>query len=599
MANEKKRVAARAATALALPALLSLLCALIERRNAGGFAAAFAGEYVLYAAALWALWALTGRAYPAWLAGAVPLLLTLIDHFRRMINGEPLTLSDFSLAPQFGEILAFAVPQLRLSAGIVLALVLYAAALAALIVKREVLTPPRGRARALAWLCGASVFALLLFSSFGTALWSAVADRPETQSAVVPRLLYAYRVKNEPEVLPDGLDWAPEEAGGGTEEPEEAERPTVIFLMSESFFDCTELPNVSFDEDPLANFHALEKTSRHGKFLSHTYAGGTGYVEMEVLTGLCGSLLREGDNLCSLPEEAYQTLPCIADVFDAYGYEKLFLHSYSDALYNRRAIYSALGFDGVFFQEDFPEDAAREGGFLSDMALAEKIVSLYEQSEEPMMLYAVSMENHQPYRAEKYGDENDVTLQSDALDEAGIEALRAYAYGAKHADASLGYLTDYFSRTEEKVMIVFWGDHLPNLSLSDGSVYEKLGHVPTSVTTDWTPEELKRMLSTDYLIWTNYECDATEIEEGNTLLGLHVLERLGFRLSGCYAWLADEVEPFYRLYRPRLFVDSGGGPSSGIPEQYAGEMERYRAVVRDAAYNGCRLFPHEREENAA
>ena len=43
-------------------------------------------------------------------------------------------------------------------------------------------------------------------------------------------------------------------------------------------------------------FHAVEETSTSGKLVSNTYCGGTGYVEMEVLTG------------CTNPESAAKEL---------------------------------------------------------------------------------------------------------------------------------------------------------------------------------------------------------------------------------------------------------------------------------------------------
>ena len=365
--------------------------------------------------------------------------------------------------------------------------------------------------------------------------------------------------------------------------------------MSESFFDCTELPHVTFDEDPIPRFHALRETCPHGKFISNTFAGGTGYVEMEVLTGLCGGLLREGDNLCSLSDEAYQTLPCIADVFDEYGYRKTFLHSYTDALYNRRAIYTAFGFDVICFQDDFTVDTEWKGGYLSDLTLSRELIARYEASEEPQMFFAISMENHQPYTAGKF-EGNDIAFQSDRLDEAAAEALRTYAYGARDADAALGYLTDYFAGVDDKVMIVFWGDHLPNLSTPTGSVYESLGCVTTSVSADWTTEELVSMSGTDYLIWTNYENEPREEIVGSTLFGVHVLERLGFRLSGYYRWLQERVEPFYTMKRTRLFVDAAKEAWPETPEQYRERMMQWGDMQYAMVYSGNSPFPLSRED---
>lgn len=593
MTSERAARIERIVAALLLPVALALLCALIAQGTvAGAFtaqpAAALLAEYALFLPAMLALWGLTGRAWTAWLAGLVPLLLTLIDYFRRAINGEALSLNDFAFAPQIGEILRFAAPQLRMTEGIAAAAAAYVLILAVLIVRHRALTPAK-RPRAVTALCGAAVFALLLVAAPGE--W--LADSAPAENSTSLRLLRAYHARLRPEPTPETIDWEMTEELP-VEEPEEIERPTVIFLMSESFFDCTELPNLTFDEDPIPRFHALRETCPHGKFLSNTFAGGTGYVEMEVLTGLCGGLLREGDNLCSLSDAAYQTLPCIADVFDEYGYHKTFLHPYTDALYNRRTIYNAFGFDEVCFQDDFTVEPERKGGYLSDMTLSRELIARYEATDAPQMFFAVSMENHQPYTAGEF-ENNDVTFQSDRLDADAAEVLRTYAYGARDADAALGHLTDYFSGVDDRVMIVFWGDHLPNLSTPTGSVYEALGRVAVSTSANWTTNELLTMSSTDYLIWTNYGNEPSETLEGNTLFGVHVLERLGFRLSGYYRWLREQVEPFYTMKRAGLFVDAAKEMWREVPEQYHDRMAQWRDVQYALAYAGNPMFPHTRE----
>ena len=592
MTSERAARIERIVTALLLPAALALLCALIARGNVSQILSSpetLLAEYVLFLPALLALWGLTGRAWAAWLAGLVPLLLTAIDYFRRAINGEAFTLNDFVFAPQLGEILRFAAPQLHMTAGITATAVAYVLILAVLIVRRRALTPPAGRPRAVTALCSAAVFALLLFAAPGE--W--LTNNAPVENSTSLRLLRAYHVRLQPEPTLESVDWDMTEDPSG-EEMEEVERPTVIFLMSESFFDCTELPNVTFDEDPIPHFHALRETCPHGKFLSNTFAGGTGYVEMEVLTGLCGGLMREGDNLCSLDDEAYRALPCIADVFEEYGYHKTLLHSYTDALYNRRTIYNAFGFDELCFQDDFAVEPEWKGGYFSDMTLCRELIARYEASEGPQMFFAISMENHQPYTAGEFAD-NDVTFQSDRLDADAAEVLRTYAYGARDADAVLGYLTDYFSGVDDKVMIVFWGDHLPNLSTPTGSVYESLGCVASSITANWTTDELMRMVSTDYLIWTNYGNEPSETLEGNTLFGMHVLERLGFRLNGYYRWLQVQVEPFYTMRRGGLFVDAAKEAWPDVPEQYCDDIAQWRDLQYAIVYAGNPVFPHTRE----
>lgn len=60
---------------------------------------------VLLGSVVVALGALLGRLWPAGvLVGAVSLILSLVDYFKNAINGTPLSLADFGLATQLGQV---------------------------------------------------------------------------------------------------------------------------------------------------------------------------------------------------------------------------------------------------------------------------------------------------------------------------------------------------------------------------------------------------------------------------------------------------------------------------------------------------------------
>jgi len=239
-------------------------------------------------------------------------------------------------------------------------------------------------------------------------------------------------------------------------------------------------------------------------------------------------------------------------------------------------------------------DAETRGGYISDMELSKKIISLYEERnpEEPLFLFGVSMENHQPYTASKFGENSELLISSELLDEKGLQALNTYVRGVKDADAALGYLVDYFSGRDEPVMLIFFGDHLPNLSTgSNDTVYSQLGYASTNVTTDWEPDELAKMLSTDYVIWTNYEETSEEDhDESCNFLGLSVLNRLGFEPTEYFKWLNTDVYPEMLLYRPRLFVMRNGKRYADVPESLSDLLKQYTVVVHDIVYGDNVIF---------
>lgn len=556
------------------------------------------------------LYAVTGRLWAAWLIAALPcVILALISLYKTQINGAPLLIGDFSLVKQFGEIASFAIPQIKISLFTAIAAVIAVLVLIFLIwLDRRV--KQRKNHRLILGSVGLGLAAVLLLTGLGAA-WSAqVSGGASTQAervkncGVLVGLFSAWAEDQTDSAQPPNQELRDQIGAlqSGTQPDTETgstpETPTVIFLMSESFFDVTELSGLEFETDPIPNFHRMEDGFTSGKFVSSTYCGGTGYVEMEVLTGICSHLLKASDTLTSLPDNTYQSMPCITDVFQQYGYQMEFLHSYNNELYNRAVIYDAFGFDSVRFSDSFPADAEKSGGYLSDMALAGEIVSSYEnKGDAPMMLFAVSMENHQPYTADKYGEPSGAGLSSEKLTAEDLAVIDAYTHGLIHADQSLGYLTEYFSGVDEPVMIVFWGDHLPNLGLPDGStIYEKLGRYPDADTTTWEPDVLMNMLSTDYIIWTNYDRQEEDTPVGSTLLGLQVLEQLGFELTDYYRWLSRYVAEDYIVYRPHLYVDGLGTAHAAVPEAQRTMIADYASVVYDVIYGDNQLFRSYRTE---
>lgn len=622
----------KAAVLLLMPAVLLLASLLLTEQSAAAllwpFAhgwAFFLGWLVILGAVL-LLYGITGRMWAAWLVAAFPcILISLVNLYKMELHGAPLMMNDFTLIGEFGIIAGYAMPNLRFSLLTVTVLVL-GAAVPVLLWRVDRQVKARQYSRVLCAAAGSLLAVVAVFVIPGSALAEKAEMGAQTHTERVETsgiLVGIYCTWAADRTMEDDVDLSvlQESLGnldegesaavmgelGGEQtsgesatldaeippEPEEpTPTPTVIFLMAESFFDITEIPTLTFETDPIPVFHAVEESSTSGKLISNTYCGGTGYVEMEVLTGICSYLLKESDTLTSLPFEVYDAMPCISDVFEQYGYRMEFIHSHDNALYNRETIYRAFGFDSIRFSDSFPADTEMSGGYVSDMALSEEIIAAYEnRGEEPLMLYTVSMENHQPYSSAKYPTPSGAGTASDLLTEDDLLAVDSYVQGLMNADRALGRLIDYFSATEDPVMIVFWGDHLPNLKLSDGTTaYEKLQWCSSGLTTEWEPEVLQRMLSTDYFIWTNYDLPAEDTPSSSTMLGLQALKALDFELTDYFRWLDKNVVTEYLMYRPRLFVDGEWNATRDIPAKAESTMKIYRAAIYNMVYGEQDLF---------
>lgn len=565
---------------------------------------------------------LTKRLWAGYLLpGLFCLLLAFVNYFKCLINSAPLLLSDFTMAGQLLEISGYAKSRLSFSFESILAILVVVLTLTGLVFVDLTVRKSMTRRGRIAWMC--SILAMLIlvlftpaFIRFSAGISSGQMTQEERNDSfgVLYGLYCAYASVQantvdystehidellepaQPDIQTPQQDLDPLQPDVDPDEPigepeaEEPVIPNVIFVMSESFFDITRLPNLEFSEDPLANYHALAEDYTSGSFMTPAYCGGTAYVEMEVLTGLTSFLLNENDTLTAFPTDVYAELPTVQGVFADHGYDTIFFHSHTNALYNREPIYNSMGFDQVLFSDACGPDVEMKGGYVSDKAFAEKIISLYEERnpQVPLFMLNVSMENHQPYTADKYPEHSGIEADSPYLNETDLAILDSYVMGVHDADLSLGMLVDYFSAVEEPVMLVFWGDHLPNLNLSDGSsIFTKLGYASDVMTTDWGPEELAQMLSTEYVIWTNYETKEQiqpDHTESCTFLGVHVLQRIGLELNPYFAWLEHNVMPYMTIYRARLFVDAEGVPYREVPETDQKVIEAYRMMMYDLVY---------------
>ncbi|QNU66899.1 sulfatase-like hydrolase/transferase [Ruminiclostridium herbifermentans] len=372
-------------------------------------------------------------------------------------------------------------------------------------------------------------------------------------------------------------------------------KPNVIFIMSEAFWDATLLPNVVFSEDPIPNFHKLQKSAISGEMVSPTYGGLTCNVEFEILTGL---------SLKYLPYQttAYTTsikrdIPAMPSYFKELGYQTIGVHPYEKSFFMRNTVYPMLGIDKFVTQSEMP-DAQIKGGYISDDTFADYIISEYEKAEKPVFMYNISMQNHWPYTNENYYEDNKFQVQSSKnLDNESITALQNYAQGISDADKSLKKVIDYFTNVKEPTVVIFLGDHLPALTDQLG-VYKKLGFIDKSVNDDDLFKgtegqnienrnmliDNQKILKTPYLIWFNYK---TDIEKGKTLspnyMGAYVLSKIGMKIPPFYNFLLDYSQKV-PVNRHFLSVLSNGTAYKKTPSKYNDYEYTYEKVQKDILY---------------
>ena len=292
-----------------------------------------------------------------------------------------------------------------------------------------------------------------------------------------------------------------------TAKDEQVKKPTIIYVMNESYWDVSELEQygIKFDTDVSANLHALQQTSAYGRAYSPSFGGGTCDVEFEALTGYSASFLPSG----SKPYQQHVTKPMFAlpSYLKTQGYQTAAVHCFWAKYWSRDTAYPNLGLDDFISLEDMHGvTKVRKhywtNGLVTDDSMADQIIGQYEKmkasSDEPVFLHAVTMQNHTNYNKDNYPDDQRVkVLEHPAgMKASTVGALEDFATGIRDADAMLGKLTAYFSQVDEPVILVFWGDHYNPID-SNYDVYTTTGYASDSSADP-------RLHQTTLLMWSNY-----------------------------------------------------------------------------------------------
>ena len=494
------------------------------------------------------------------LTAVAPTIMVFSSYFKALITSVPLTVQDFLLLGQLGDITQLNASSLHfspLSLGCILFLVLWLVAVCLLLYpvrleRKASLWAGAGCVAAVALVYGVAANALI-FTPMGVSTDQKLSQATVNRETGVLLGLWrgalnqVHMALNEGDTSPEELERAAQKAvelASQEEDTRVAQQPNVILILSESFFDVTRLPGVTFDGDPLETFHSLQQEGVSGTFYTRSLGYGTCNIELEILTGMNTGLLW-GEDLYNMDPQVFSRLPSVPSVLRDSGYSTRMVHMYDDSIYKRTPMFEAMGFEETYFQDDFaaidPQatdqaylEGQREGSFYSDAYLSKLLIDLYEdgKGEGPQFLYGISMENHAPYDKKKYdAQELTVAFQSDLKGQAQ-EMFQAVVQGTHDASQALGQLTDYFRDQAEPTVIVFFGDHRPGVGLLDGgTVYSKLG-LCSSDYSRWSTQEMKELYSTDYLIWSN-DPDylpgqpGDQVDRGSNYLGVDLLNLAG------------------------------------------------------------------------
>lgn len=254
-----------------------------------------------------------------------------------------------------------------------------------------------------------------------------------------------------------------------------AEVGPIVVVQAESFVFADRLDPALAGAAP--HFEALAREARQqGRFVVPCWGANTIRTEFEALTGI--DTQRLGLDRFN-PYEAFArtALPSLAAQARAAGRRTICLHPYARHFYGRDTVMPALGFDEFIGIEGFA-DAPRNGPYVTDVALADRIAALVHQHGPRLFVFAMTIENHGPW---------DATHEEPAPLSPHIAALlQAESFGRwlrrlRATDAMLPPLVEALRGTNG--WLAFYGDHQPSFP----GLFDRLGIADRDA---------------DYLIWS-------------------------------------------------------------------------------------------------
>ncbi len=284
----------------------------------------------------------------------------------------------------------------------------------------------------------------------------------------------------------------------------------MVAVQSESFFDPRALYS-NIRTDVLAAFDATKQDSiLSGKLHVPAWGANTVRTEFAFLSGI------EGTRLGVHQFNPYRALAAgwhvssVASYLKKIGYRTVCIHPYPSSFYQRNVVYPRLEFDELIDISVFSEED-RFGPYTADEAVGKKMIEIVQQSENPVFVFAITMENHGPLHLEAV-ESADIARAYHSQPPAGFDDMTIYLRHLKNADQMIGYLKQELLQCNRLASLCWYGDHVPIMP----TVYNQCGYPAGEV---------------DFLCWANRAIEESQ-KSDNKNLSAHQLSANWLNMMG-------------------------------------------------------------------
>lgn len=287
----------------------------------------------------------------------------------------------------------------------------------------------------------------------------------------------------------------------------EEDKPNIIFLQLESFFDPTTIIGLDFSEDPIPTMRDLYQNYSSGYLSVPSFGAGTANTEFEVMSGMNLDDFGPG-------EYPYKTVlrskacESIGYYLAEYGYRINALHNNDGDFYERNEVFSRLGYDTFTSLEYFKKYDENAIGWCRDINLVDEITGILDATEHQDFIYTISVQGHGEYPDNTDGLWMPVKVSNNEITGNPV-GFEFYVNQLHEMDKFVAKLIEILTQRDEKTILVIYGDHLPSIDVEDdnltnGDIYK-----------------------TQYVIWDNYGLQKEDKDVQAFQLSSIVLDRVG------------------------------------------------------------------------
>lgn len=296
-------------------------------------------------------------------------------------------------------------------------------------------------------------------------------------------------------------------------------KPAVIAIMNETFSDLSLMDGLGVGYQGPMYLHSLADTALAGNLSVSVHGGGTANSEFEFLTGNSRAFL----GVAVYPYSIFS----LADVnslpkqFSELGYKTTAIHPNLGSNWNRNKVYEELGFDEFIDIEGF-EGAETYHAGVTDAATYDKVLELLREDDSPQFIFDVTMQNHGGYTVGNVA-QNLPQFDFPAADDSLDAQMNEYLACIEQSDWALADFIEELRALDRPVVVVFFGDHQPNISAAfNDAMYTGEDEVTHA----------ERIHTTQYFIWANYDIAGNDQisardDLSTSVLGAKLMEVIG------------------------------------------------------------------------